>query len=106
MASRKYEVSLSRSAEKMLLQHAEFLTQVNIAAARRLINSLKKVKSRLSVNPYQFPYADGVDVPDIPLKTYRKCLFEKRYKALFLIEGNCVFIDAIIDSRQENKTLY
>jgi hypothetical protein len=50
MSGRKYEVNLSRSAERMLLQHTEFLAQVNPAAARRLISSLKKVKSRLSDN--------------------------------------------------------
>jgi len=106
MPGRKYEVSLSRFAERMLLQHIEFLSQVNIAAASRLISSLKKVKSRLSENPYQFPFADDLDVPGLPLKTYRKYLFEKRYKAIFLIEENNIYIDVIIDCRQENKDLY
>jgi len=106
MSGQKYEASISRGAERMLLQHTEFLTQVNPAAARRLISSLKKLKSRLSDNPYQFPFADDLDVPGIPPETYRKCLFEKRYKALFLIEGNDVYIDAIIDCRQENKNLF
>ena len=105
MSGRKHEVSLSRSAERMLLQHAEFLTQVSPAAARRLLNSLKKVKSRLSDNPYQFPFADDMDVPGIPPETYRKCLFEKRYKALFLVEGIDVYVDAIIDCRQENENI-
>ena len=52
MLERKYEVILSRGAERMLLQHTEFLAQVNPSAARRLIGSLKKVKSRLNNNPY------------------------------------------------------
>jgi len=106
MSGRKYEVSLSYGAERMLLQHTEFLTRVNPAAARRLISSLKKAKRRLSDNPYQFPYTDDLDVPGIPPETYRKCLFEKRYKAIFLIEKNDVYIDVIIDCRQENKDLY
>ena len=106
MSDRKFEVSLSRSAERMLLQHAAFLTQVNPAAARKLIRSLNKVKSRLFDNPYQFPFADDLDVPGIPPETYRKCLFEKRYKALFIIEENDVYIDAIIDCRQENKGIF
>jgi plasmid stabilization system protein ParE len=106
MSGQKYEVSLSRSAERMLLQHTEFLAQVSPASARRLISSLVKVKSRLSDNPYQYPFADDLDVSGIPPVTYRKCLFEKRYKALFLIEGNDVHVDAIIDCRQENKSIY
>ena len=79
MSNQKYEVSLSHGAERMLLQHTEFLAQVNHTAAHRLINSLKKVKNRLTDNPYQFPFADDLDVPGIPAETYRKCLFEKRY---------------------------
>ena len=106
MSNPKYEVIISRGAERMLLKHSEFLSQVNPAAARRLVNKLKKVKSNLSDSPYQFPYADELDVPGIQPEIYRKCIFEKRYKALFLIEENNVYIDAIIDCRQENTNLF
>ena len=105
MAKRKFNVDLSRRAEMMLLQHTEFLARVSPTAARRLINSSNEVKVRLADNPYQFPFADGLDVPGIPPETYRKCLFAGRYKALFLIEGNDVFIDAVIDCRKENTNL-
>ena len=105
MAKRKYNVELSRRVEMMLLQHTEFLAQVSPTAARRLINSSKEIKVRLADNPYQFPFADGLDVPGMPPETYRKCLFGGRYKALFLVEGNNVFIDAVIDCRKENANL-
>ena len=106
MKKNKYNVELSQRAERMLLQHTEFLARVSLPAARKLISSTKDVEAKLSENPELYPYADEVDVPGIPLKTYRKCIFDKRYKAIFLIEGNDVFVDAIIDCRQENKNLF
>jgi plasmid stabilization system protein ParE len=106
MTKNNYCINLSRRAEGMLLQHTEFLARVSPAAARRLISSSKEAKNKLADNPYQFPFADELDVPGIPPKTYRKCLFAGRYKALFLIEENDVFIDAVIDCRQENKNLF
>jgi len=106
MAKKKYNVELSERADLMLLQHIEFLAQVSISAARRLIKSSRNVISKLKANPEMYSFADELDVPGIPYKTYRKYIFEKRYKALYLIEGNNVLIDAIIDTRQENKDLY
>jgi len=53
-----------------------------------------------------YPFADELDVPGIPLKIYRKCLFNERYKVIFLVEDNNVRIYAIIDTRMENKNLF
>ena len=50
--------------------------------------------------------ADDLDVPEIPLETYRKCLFFGRYKAMFLVEDDCVYVDAIIDCRQDNSDIF
>ena len=106
MAKNKYNVELSERAELMLLHHIEFLAQVSISAAKRLIKSSKNLITKLKSNPEMYTFADDIDVPGIPYKTYRKYIFEKRYKALYLIEGNNVFIDVIIDTRQENIDLF
>ena len=106
MTREKYKVLLAGRADKMLLTHTEFLSRVSLIAAHRLLADFKKITSSLTENPLRFPFADDLDVPGIPLKTYRKCLFDGRYKALYLIEGNEVYIDSIIDTRQENKGLY
>ena len=105
MARKTFNVILAERADRMLLVHTEFLAQVSPAAARRLISEFKKVKQRLNKDPYQFPFADELDVPGISQKTYRKCLFFGRYKALFLITDNDVFLDAIIDCRQKNAAI-
>ena len=106
MTKKKYNVFLAERADKMLLLHIAFLARVSPAAARRLLTDFKKAKLSLTENPFKFPFADKLDAPGIPTETYRKCLFDKRYKALFLIEGNVVNIDAIIDCRQENKDIF
>jgi len=106
MAKRLYNVILAERSDTMLLLHTEFLAQASPAAARRLISEFKKATKRLSENPFQFPFADEIDAPGIVQGTYRKCFFYGRYKALFLVDGNNVFVDAVIDCRQENANLF
>jgi len=106
MTRKKYNVILAEQADRMLLLHIEFLARVSTTAARKLISDFKNLKKKLSLDPLLYPYADNLDVPGIPPDTYRKSIFYGRYKALFLIENNKVYIDAIIDCRQENKDIY
>ena len=89
----------------MFSRHVRFLKRESYNAARRLVSSYKKSAVRIADNPYQFPIADDLDAPGIPPDTYRKCLFEERYKALFRIEGSSVFIIAVVDARMENLSL-
>ena len=103
MEQKQYKVVMAKRADAMLLNHTEFLARVSIAAARRLLTDFRKTIKRISDNPFQFPFADEMDVPGIPPKQYKKCIFAKRYKALFLIDDGIVYLDAIIDCRQENK---
>ena len=106
MNKKRFNVLLATRADKMLLSHTEFLARISVAAARRLLSDFRKVTKSLMDNPLSFPFADELDVPGIPLNTYRKCIFDKRYKAIYLVEGDDVFIDAIIDCRQANIGLY
>jgi len=106
MERKEFEVRLSSRSDRMLLAHTEFLARVSPSAARKLLTEFRILRRRLAENPHMFPYADDLDVPSIPPETYKKCVFFGRYKALFLIVGDCVHIDAIIDCRQENRELY
>jgi plasmid stabilization system protein ParE len=106
MARKKYNIKLASRADKMMLSHTEFLAKASPDAARKLLAEFKKAIKRIDDNPLQFPFADEIDVPGILPRTYRKCLIRQRYKALFLVEGNDVFIDAIIDCRQENLDVF
>ena len=90
----------------MLLEHADFLAQASLNATDRLLSRFGQIIARIADNPFQFPFADGLDVLGIPQNTYRKCLFEDRYKALFRLEESHAFIVMVVDTRMENTDLF
>jgi plasmid stabilization system protein ParE len=87
----------------MFYEHLRFLKHESHGAAHRLVSSYRKSVARIADNPFQFPIADDLDLPGIAPNTYRKCLFESRYKVMFRLEENKAIIIAVIDSRMENK---
>ena len=95
---KRYEVIVSHRAEQMLTSHVCFLARVSVKAARRLRNQYAKTLDALENNPFQFPPADDLDLPD----EYRKALFGKRYQAIFYVEGDNVYLDAVLDCRMDN----
>ena len=97
-----YKVTVDRRAKEQFFEHLRFLKRESFGAAHRLVSSYKKSIARISENPFQFPTADDLDVPNVPPNTYRKCLFESRYNALFTVGESEIFVDAVIDSRMEN----
>lgn len=96
----KYTVTVSRRADAMLVHHARFLANVSIPAANGLTKDFSKVLDALEDNPFQFPVETEYELPP---GQYRKALFCKRYKALFTVEGTNVYLDAVLDCRQDNS---
>ena len=97
----KYQVITSSKIDSQLLQHVSFLSRVSIPAAKRFRKDYAEVLDRLGKNPFQFPFdAD----PNLPSDLYHKALFSKWYKALFIIEGSTVYLDAVVDCRQSINT--
>lgn len=97
----KYRIIIARRVEIQLLNHISFLSRVSIPAAKRLRNSYKDVLERLKDNPFQFPIDSVLAELNLP---YRKALFEKRYEVLFTVEDDTVFIDSVVDCREEKKS--
>ena len=95
----KNKVIFGSRMDNMLLRHVEFLARVSVPAAKQFRDEFKKVIREIEDNPYQFPYE--VDM-NLPAHTYHKALFAKRYKALFIVEGKMVYLDAVVDCRQDN----
>lgn len=96
----KYMVIVSGQADQMLVSHVKFLAQVSISAAKRLTSDFGQVLKQMEENPYIFPIEEDYN---LPRGVYRKAVFSKRYKILFLIIGDSVYIDAVIDCRQDNS---
>ena len=95
-----YTVIVSRRADEILIRHARFLAQVRVSAARQMTAECAKVIDALEKNPFQFPPELDYNLPD---GAYRKALFSKWYKAIFSVAENTVYLDAVLDCRQDNR---
>lgn len=95
--SKQYDIIVSRRAEHMLLIHVGFLARVSIKAARGLRNEYANMLTALENNPFQFPVAEDMDLPE----EYRKALFGKRYYAVFYVEDKTVYLDTVLDCRMD-----
>ena len=93
----QFKVILATRAKSQLLSHVSFLSRVSHPAAKRLRDSFGTIKSRLEDNPFQFPLDPVFAQLKLP---YRSALFEGRYKVLFTVEDRNVFIDSVVDCRQ------
>lgn len=96
----KYTVTVSRRTDAMLVRHTRFLANVSVPAARGLTTEFEKVLDALEDNPFQFPVETEYELPP---GQFRKALFCKRYKALFCVKGENVYLDAVLDCRQDNS---
>ena len=95
----RYTVIVAQRADAMLVRHTRFLANVSIPAAKRLVAEFGQVVDSLEDNPFLFPPETDYEFP--PGK-FRKAPFGKRYKALFTVEGETVYLDAVLDCRQDN----
>lgn len=96
----KYKVRFNPRIQRQLEQHAEFIAHVSKSAALNFRTEFFDILHRLEENPFQFPCYDD---PNLPPDTYRKAIFAKWYKAVFSIENETVYVDAIMDGRADNQ---
>lgn len=102
MNQNKYTVNVSERAAKMLASHAAFLAQVNIEAAERLVVSFEKAAESLQVMPHRCSWLTGEYMPK---NKYRALVFENRYMIIFQIKDDTIYIEYILDSRQDQSWL-
>ena len=95
--AKQYKVTISPRASRQLIAHAEFLSRKSINAATRLSAEYKAVIQPLKTNPFQFPIDPNSDLENPP----RVALFAKRYQLYFDVDGQCVYVGAVRDCRQE-----
>jgi len=94
----QYRVIVSDRARQMLAGHVRFLAQKSPAAARRTKNELMDAIRSLSTMPQRFPF---LDAEFIPLNKYHKMFVEKWYLILYQIKDQTVYVDYIVDCRQD-----
>lgn len=102
MSDKKYKVIISDRAMSMLASHVRFLAQVSTKAALKLKNEIIKEAKALDYMPESYPFLMSEYIP--PNK-YHKKLVSKRYLLIYQIAGDTVYIDYVIDCRQDYQWL-
>lgn len=97
-ADRKYTIVISDKASEMLVSHVRFLAQVSEQAAQNLIKEFKVSAKLLDKFPERNPWLSD---PTLPINKYWKLLIYKRYLLIYKVKGSTVFVDFILDCRQD-----
>lgn len=95
---KQFEVILSDNAIDMLEEHLSFIWKVDEAKARKTNAEIFKGIFSLDTLPERCPYMEN---EILPRGKYHKLLIAKWYLILYQIRGGIVYVDAIIDCRQD-----
>ena len=97
----KYQVIVSKHVANNLLEHMTFISNVSIEAAQRFVEEYEAVINALEENPLKYQ----VDTTFDNTYEYRRVIFAKWYKCVFAVEESTVYIDSVVDCRQDNPQL-
>ena len=98
--NKKYKVIVDPAANDRLYDHFEFLAQVNENAAERLLDGLVKDIRSLKYMPYRNPVYNR---PYLKSGKYRYMMSCGRYRIVYQIESDMVFVEDIQDCRQSDS---
>ena len=98
----KYKVIISNRAKEMLGMHIRFLAQVNKTAATKLKSRLVEEIRSLQDMPQRYPFFNE---NYIPANKYHKLYVESCYLVLYQIKDDTVYVDWIVDCRQDYQWL-
>lgn len=94
----RYKVIVSDRARQMLGIHIRFLANVSPASARKTKTEIMKVIRSLNTVPQRFSF---LDAEHIPPNKYHKVYVENWYLVLYQIKDQTVYVDYIVDCRQD-----
>lgn len=97
-----YKIIISSEATDMLKEHIAFIANVDKKAAINTKNQIVKAIKDLNKMPNRFPFFNE---PYIPQNKYHKMFIEKWYLVLYQIKDDTVYIDYILDCRQDYQWL-
>lgn len=94
----EYSIIVSNKASDMLQRHIAFIANVSKKAARdqknEIVSAIKKLKDDADIYPF-------FENEYIPKNKYHKYVVSKRYIILYQIKDGTVYVDYIIDTRQD-----
>ena len=98
----KYKVVISDRAKENLGLHLRFLSQVNRSAAVKLKQRFLMELRSLREMPQRYPFFNE---DFIPVNKYHKLYVENWYLVLYQIKDDTVYVDWIVDCRQDYQWL-
>ncbi len=94
----EYHVVVSDQAKLDVGNHVAFLAEKSEEAARELQTRLIAAIRTLCEMPMRYPFFNE---PYIPPNKYHKMFVAKYYLVLYQVKDDHVFVDMILDARQE-----
>lgn len=94
----QYKVVVSDRARQMLADHIWFMAQKSPSAARKVKNKLMDAIRSLNQMPERFPFLNAEFMPH---NKYHKMFVEKWYLILYQVKDQTVYVDYIVDCRQD-----
>ncbi len=94
-----YSVIVDPAVNDRMYEHFEFLSRVSSDAANRLLGILLEDILSLQTQPFRNPLYNR---PYLPIGKYRYKISEKRYRIVYQIDGDFVYVDDIQDCRQND----
>ena len=95
---KKYNIIVSDLAAKEFTNHTAFLSNVSKSAAKDLKERLLEALRSLEDMPNRFPFFQE---PYIPANKYHKMYVQNWYLVLYQIKDDTVYVDYILDCRQD-----
>lgn len=102
MANSKYEVIVSDRAKHMLGMHVRFMAQASKSAAAKTKNEIASALRSLQDFPQRFPF---LEAQYIPPNKYHKMYVPNWYLILYQIRDDKVYVDYILDCREDYSWL-
>lgn len=103
MKDKKYKVIISDKAKLMLGFHVRFIAQVNKSAAKSKKKEIMDAIRSLEYMPQRYPVFDEEYAL---MNRYRKMFIEKWYVVLYQIQDDTVYVDYILDCRENSSTKF
>jgi mRNA-degrading endonuclease RelE of RelBE toxin-antitoxin system len=98
-SAKEYNVIVDPAASDRMAEHLEFLARVSEDAASRVLEELLADIRSLEHSSYRNPVYNR---PYLPADKYRYLISGKRYRLVYQIDGDFVFVDDIQDCRQSD----
>ena len=98
----QYKVIISEQAQEHLLLHVRFLAQISKPTAQKLRKRLIEEIRSLEEMPGRYPF---LNESYIPPNKYHRLFVENYYLVLYQIRDNTVYVDLIVDCRQNYQWL-